>query len=56
MSITFQVFLDCRTSIEYVFCVFDDLIDGGHSDSDVMEVGLHVCFARISLDDMWRPK
>ena len=51
MSITFQVFLDCRASIGYVFCVFGDLIDDGHSDSDVMKVDLHVCSARAFLDD-----
>ena len=51
MSITFQVFLDYRASIGYVFCIFGDLIDGGHLDSDVMKVGLHVCYVKASFDD-----
>ena len=37
--------------IEYVFCIFDDLIDDGHSNLDVIGVGLHVCSIRAFFDD-----
>ena len=52
MNITLKVFLVCRASNVHELCVFDDLIDGGHSNSDVIRVSFHVCSGKTSVDDM----